>query len=179
MARTSNDAIRGTLRSRRRSFVRLILAAVAMQICVAAAGARPHVPPQQDYRGQWAGDGAHCKWPEEFLLVLDRAEIRIPYRSRLEPDRVCRILSVRSERPYWKLRLSCNHSDPDYRLPKPFETSLTARVSDDGYKMTLEIEPAFDQPARTEQLRYCRPPGENPPPLQCMDRDGKLIDCAP
>lgn len=154
-----------------------LLAGVAY--AAAPVFARPAHKPLQTFRGQWAAGGAHCKWPEEFLVVFDRDTVRFPYRSVREPDRVCRILSVRSERPYWKLRLSCNHSDPEYRVAIPFETGLTLRVSDGGYQMTLEFEPALGQPARTEQLRHCRPPGENPPALQCMDDDGKAIDCPP
>lgn len=159
------------------SWIFSVLAGVAY--AAAPVFARPAHNPLQTFRGQWAGGGAHCKWPEEFLYVFDGGSVRTPFQSDQEPDRSCRVLSVKADRPFWKLRLSCNHSDPKYRLPKPFETGITLRVSDDRYRMTMDLETAFGQPARTKSLRFCREVGEDPPPMTCLNDKGERIDCPP
>jgi hypothetical protein len=156
-----------------------LVVAIFAPLVITAAAARPYVPPQKDFQGVWAGDGVPCRSPDEFMLIYDKREARFPFRGTLEPDRVCRILSVGSERPFWILRLSCTHPDPVYRLARPFVLHQKLRVSDDGARMTVETGPALGQPARREEAIYCRKPGENPPPLQCMSGDGKLIDCPP
>lgn len=113
------------------------------------------------------------------MLIYERKTARFPYRSALEPDRACRVLGVTGSGPEWKLRLSCRHPDPRYRLPKRFAVRQTLRMSPDGLRMTVETEPALGQPARREDAFFCRLPGEEPP-LPCFDREkGHSSPCEP
>jgi hypothetical protein len=141
--------------------------------------ARQYTRPTPDFRGVWASNGAHCKWPDEFMLIYEKGTASFPFRGTFEPDRRCRILSVLHAGMTWTLGLSCTHPDPDYRLPEPFTVTQTLRMSGDGQRMTVETAPVLGQPARMEDAVYCRDAGENQPPLQCMDDDGKAIDCPP
>jgi hypothetical protein len=132
-----------------------------------------------DFRGVWAGEGTHCRWPDEFMLIYGRDQAEFPFRSALEPDRRCRILSVQRGQRTWRLRLSCDHPDPAYRLPKPFEVHQVLRPSAQGDRITVETSAALGQPARVEQAFYCREMDEGPPTLRCMTPDGQVIDCPP
>jgi hypothetical protein len=125
-----------------------------------------HPPGRKDFRGVWAGSagGAVCRSPDEYLLVYERRTARFPYRGSLEPDRECRILSVMGRWPEVRLRMSCQHPDPTYRLKQRFDVRQTLRSSPDGSRMVIETEPALGQPAHREEAYYCREPGAGPPP---------------
>lgn len=135
---------------------------------------------RKDFRGIWAGDGSVCRAPDEFLLIYERRTTYYPYRSSLQPDRECRILSVSGKYPEWRLRLSCRHPDPKYRLPKPFEVRQTLRMLDGGRRMIVDTEPVLGQPALTEDTFFCRMPGDPMPKMICFSAEkGHSVPCEP
>ncbi len=138
----------------------------------ASAGpARGDEPPpaRRDFRGVWAGNGSVCRTPDEFLLVYDRRTVRLPYRSSLQPDRECRIVSVKGRHPEWELLLSCQYPDPRYRLPRRFAVRQKLKMSADRFEMIVETQAVLGQPASVEDTFYCRETNVGPPQLICFD----------
>lgn len=152
-----------------RAAMALLLGVASCQHAFAPARADAPPPMRRDFRGQWAGGGSPCRSPDEFLLVYDRRTVWLPFRGSNEPDRECRIVSVSGRFPEWRLRLSCQHPDPTYRLPGRFTVHQTLRMSANRFEMTVRTEPVLGQPARIDETRYCRSPDDGPPPLRCVD----------
>ncbi|MDP2800715.1 MAG: hypothetical protein Q8O26_02420 [Phreatobacter sp.] len=134
----------------------------------------------RDFRGVWVGDTGHCRWANDFNIVYGRRSAEFPRREGTEPSHFCRIMSVEGRRPLWKLRLACRHFDPEHRAPRMFEVRQTIRMMDDGYRMMIEREPVLGQPARTEEVFYCRRPSDPEPVLMCFSREkGHTVPCEP
>ncbi|KAF0136565.1 MAG: hypothetical protein FD152_977 [Xanthobacteraceae bacterium] len=147
----------------------LLLGAILCFRTPLSAHADAPPPARRDFRGQWAGSGSPCRSPDEFLLVYDRRTVWLPFRGSNEPARECRIVSASGRFPEWRLRLSCQHPDPTYRLPGRFTVHQTLRMSANRFEMTVRTEPVLGQPARIDETRYCRGPDDGPPPLRCID----------
>jgi len=136
-------------------------------------------PLRKDFRGTWAGD-AHCRWSDIFMLVYDRRTVSLPHRNAQEPGLDCRILSVHGKRPEWKLKLSCRTWESPSPLTKRFELRQTLTLSNNGFEMVVETEPFWGNPARREEVRYCRGANDPPPPLMCFDNEkGHTVPCDP
>lgn len=137
-------------------------------------------PMRASYRGVWAGNGTPCRSPDEFMWIYAPRSATFPFHSSNEPGRACRVIEARGRRPAWKLRLSCQHPDPHHALPRPFDVRQTLRLHDHGMGLVVETEAVLGQPARKDDLFFCRNLGESEPMLRCFnEKTGGITPCEP
>jgi hypothetical protein len=132
------------------------------------------------YRGVWAGSGTHCRSPDEFMWIYAPRKATFPHHGSSEPGRSCKVVEASGRRPVWKLRFSCQHPDPQYALPRPFDVRQTLRLDDRGMGLVVETEAVLGQPARKDDLFFCRAVSEPEPMLRCFnEKTGGITPCEP